>query len=247
MLSNNWRDYNRGDRDPPSGPLNRPLRTCTDNNGSEHMPEAELKLDIGPHILPALQGPPVQDINQETRDGQRRHCQSSGPFILPHYAFLPFLHQILHGQCFGVFAVPESQKSSTIQKEKCLIGSGLHFPMRLFCERCVFRSLHGSHWNSVLERRCLLFSCCVDDFLNTFKAKLSEMLERHFLVLGLLWCNKVKISLWGKKITLNNSTAVTRGCSLLANGQRQSWSIYDKTAACTYNKQLLSIVDANIQ
>ncbi|KAL1274314.1 hypothetical protein QQF64_027128 [Cirrhinus molitorella] len=52
--------------------------------------------------------------------------------------------KILRGQCFGVFAVPESQKSRAIQMEKRLIGSGLYFPMRLFCERCVFRSLRGS-------------------------------------------------------------------------------------------------------
>ncbi len=75
---------------PPDCPAGH--RGTTDNSGSEHMPEAQLKLDIRPHILLALQERPAQDINQEARDSQRRHCQTCGPFILPHYAFLPFLH-----------------------------------------------------------------------------------------------------------------------------------------------------------
>ncbi len=61
--------------------------------------------------------------------------------------------------------------------------------------------------NFVLERRCLLFSSCVVAFLNTFKAKLSDMFESHVLVLDVLWCNRVKSSL-GNKSPLNNNSVL---------------------------------------
>ncbi len=59
----------------------------------------------------------------------------------------------------------------------------------------------------VLERRCLLFSSCVVAFLNTFKAKLSEMFESHVLLLDVLWCNRVKSSL-GNTSPLNNNSVL---------------------------------------